>query len=924
MKKTLRAAAALVLGAGMLVASATAAGTMFADVPRTHWAYEQITRAAEEGLVSGMGNGVYGVDNKLSNAEFAAMVCGLFYSADVKEQGSSGDWWRPYLEAAYQRGVLSGTTAGTERIQKEEWTSSVANAKINRYDMAQIIMNLSDEQEWESPTLNEMAIAVTRISDWKEIPAKYQTAVTVAYAKGYLGGMDDKGTFMGENSMTRAQAAVVLCNLLDAKNEVDAPTYTNTTKLVNGKTPTRENVYAALLALKDEFGQNDTWDTSREYTSEELGAGEGSQGFAYMLSDRVFGAMKAVKQPDIDRMKPGDVVYLRDAQEYAVVLTVEGNEFTYVTCNAKGTITWRGSGYLDELTSRDTIYTRYTAAVTDELANGKDVTERNVKSALAELEDDYADGDVWNMDWKYRSNVMGSLYGSEAFAWTISDQVFGELEVTEHRKAEELRPGDVVHLDDYDEYVVVLNVDDDEFTYLSVTGNGTIYWDGLEYLDGLDRDDTIYTRYPEGSDSSSGSSSTGDEELTNGKKVTEGNVIALLEILKEDYAQGDSWDQRYTSRVLGTASGGEGFVYLLSDEVFGNLDVEELTRTSQLRAGDLIDYSYEGDYVIVVKVDDETGRFTYAGVNDEGKIYWNYSAPVDGLSQKDTIYTRYPDQVSSSGDNDEDTLSNGKSVTEKNVVALLENLMEDYEQGYEWDLDERYSSDILGSARGSEAFVNFMSDKVFGDLDVTDHQDSSELKAGDILDYDYEEEYVLVVDVDGDEFTYAGLTTSGKVYWDRIGYMDDLGRYDTIYTRYPGRTSSNQEDDTLTNGKSITERNVAALLDDLKEDYPKGDEWTGRYSSDVLGSGRGSQGFVYFLSDEVFGDLDVWKHSRPADALVGDIIYLSKFDEYAMVVDQDEDGIVYAGVDYDDEIFWSGYIYWDDLSSKDTVYTRYP
>ena len=31
---------------------------------------------------------------------------------------------------------------------------------------------------------------------------------------------------------------------------------------------------------------------------------------------------------------------------------------------------------------------------------------------------------------------------------------------------------------------------------------GSIYWDGLEYLDGLDRDDTIYTRYPEGSGSS--------------------------------------------------------------------------------------------------------------------------------------------------------------------------------------------------------------------------------------------------------------------------------------------------------------------------------------------------------------------------------------------------------------------------------------
>ena len=62
MKRALRAALALVLGAGMLVGSAAAASSLFADVPRTHWAYEQITRAADEGLVAGMGNGVSGVD----------------------------------------------------------------------------------------------------------------------------------------------------------------------------------------------------------------------------------------------------------------------------------------------------------------------------------------------------------------------------------------------------------------------------------------------------------------------------------------------------------------------------------------------------------------------------------------------------------------------------------------------------------------------------------------------------------------------------------------------------------------------------------------------------------------------------------------------------------------------------------------------
>ena len=43
-----------------------------------------------------------------------------------------------------------------------------------------------------------------------------------------------------------------------------------------------------------------------------------------------------------------------------------------------------------------------------------------------------------------------------------------------------------------------------------------------------------------------------------------------------------------------------------------------------------------------------------------------------------------------------------------------------------------------------------------------------------------------------------------------------------------------------------------------------------------------------------------------------------------MVMDVDDEGITYAGVNSDEEIFWNAYIYFDKLSSRDTVYTRYP
>ena len=88
MKAGLRRAIALSLGLCALTIPASAAAT-FTDVPSTYWGYSYITKAANNGLVSGIGNNQYGPEQKLSNAQFVTMVCNLFYSNQVKAQGTS-------------------------------------------------------------------------------------------------------------------------------------------------------------------------------------------------------------------------------------------------------------------------------------------------------------------------------------------------------------------------------------------------------------------------------------------------------------------------------------------------------------------------------------------------------------------------------------------------------------------------------------------------------------------------------------------------------------------------------------------------------------------------------------------------------------------------------------------------------------------
>lgn len=144
----------------------------------------------------------------------------------------------------------------------------------------------------ENPSALDLMAARISIKDWSTIPSNYQNAVAGAYARKLLSG-DENGNFNGAASTTRAQAAVVLCSLYDASTTIQVPTYVNSNRLVSGKTPSESNVYDDLVALKSDYPENYLWDMTRSYTSKELGTATGVEAFAYMLSDKVFGAMAA-------------------------------------------------------------------------------------------------------------------------------------------------------------------------------------------------------------------------------------------------------------------------------------------------------------------------------------------------------------------------------------------------------------------------------------------------------------------------------------------------------------------------------------------------------------------------------------------------------------------------------------------------------
>ena len=796
MNRKLKTLAALALSAALMAGSvltANAATTSFSDVPTTHWAYSYVTRAAQAGLVSGVGDGRYGVESNLSTAEFATMVSQLL---DIEEliavyQGQSAYWWYPYVEAAYQAGALTGTTAGNRRATDGRWTATVVEADMNRYDMAQIIANVAATKNWAHAEGEAYLLAMLMIPDWSQIPAEYQSAVALSYANGFISGMED-GSFAGSKNMTRGQAAVVLCALLEAKNEVRAPSYTNPDGwLVNGSEANEDSVMDALDDLKLEYPNYDIWDPDQVYTSDELGSGTGSRGFAYMLSDRVFGACSVTVEDGPNYVKPGDVIYLDDDNVYGVVTEVDGDLYEYVYCDEDGIISWYGSGDMDDLGSYDTVYSRYEGErdSAGTLADGSVATEQNVKSILSDLYRDYGDED-WNSreDYdSYDSDILGRSYNdSESFAYFISDEIFGELDYDTFDDFDEMRPGDILYDDSREEYYVILSVSASrgQYTYAYADEDeGYIYWDQDGNLNSLDEDeDYYYTRYPDDIIYQD------DDSLKNGADATVRNVLKILDDLESDY-KNEYWDEDewYDSDVLGDSrDSNEAFAYMISDEIFGDLDYEQHTRFTSMKAGDILYYDDISAYVIILDVDTKNDEFTYAYADEYyEQVYWNETGDLDDLIRGyDEVYTRYPDSGY------DDRLTNGEDATVGNVSDLLDELEEDYQEGDKWT--QSYDSDVLGeSGDRNEGFAYMISDEIFGDLEYEslDGRDVYDMRPGDVVYHDDWKAYLVVWDTDTSDnsFTYLWLDTNNRVRWVNWGsgdwlYMD---KDDTVYTRYP-------------------------------------------------------------------------------------------------------------------------------------------
>lgn len=178
------AATVLVRTLGMEeVAQGNAGATAFTDVPSDHWASGYINTAYNQGIIDGMGNGIFAPEENVKFEQMVKMlVAALGYTPKAT---ANGGYPTGYLSVASQEGITKGATGTTG---KDATRSTVAKLVYNSLEV-----KLMDVKEFTTGTAGSTygVSEDTILSKYLEV-TKLEAYVSETYLSGSDYKKDDK------------------------------------------------------------------------------------------------------------------------------------------------------------------------------------------------------------------------------------------------------------------------------------------------------------------------------------------------------------------------------------------------------------------------------------------------------------------------------------------------------------------------------------------------------------------------------------------------------------------------------------------------------------------------------------------------------------------------------------------------------------
>lgn len=205
-RKIVSAALACALAASLSV-PALAADLTFSDVPSNHWAAQPIIEMTEQGLFSGTttpvnGVGTFAPDATMTRGAFLTVLTRWLFGDELDAMSAvpGAPWWKNNYTLALQNGLL-----------KDKELDGDLDKAMSRQEMAVVLARAAQGLGLAPDTL----VSESAIPDWYSIGEGYREGVRFSYSMGFIGGVDSKGTFNPNGTLTRAQAATVVYRLLE-------------------------------------------------------------------------------------------------------------------------------------------------------------------------------------------------------------------------------------------------------------------------------------------------------------------------------------------------------------------------------------------------------------------------------------------------------------------------------------------------------------------------------------------------------------------------------------------------------------------------------------------------------------------------------------------------------------------------------------
>ena len=183
--------------------TASAQSVEFPDVSQEHWAYADIRKAADYGLIEGLADGTFRPEETLDRASFVVILQRMFSWEPVEPAKPSfsdvqpGDWYYAAVEAALARGVL------------EAGEAFYPLAYISREDMAVMLVRALGYETLANDIAGEGA-------PFPDVTS-HVGHIALAASMGMTTGVEVDGVllFQPEAFATRGQAAAMLVRVYE-------------------------------------------------------------------------------------------------------------------------------------------------------------------------------------------------------------------------------------------------------------------------------------------------------------------------------------------------------------------------------------------------------------------------------------------------------------------------------------------------------------------------------------------------------------------------------------------------------------------------------------------------------------------------------------------------------------------------------------